>query len=210
VGFAEGALVGACALDDLYAAGKLGRGRVVGLVALCASGRTELEVAREALESAPEALKGEAESILSALEAGKPYPNPSAYFADYFRPSIQGYLSSLFTRDIRKAFASLPCPALVVAGGSDLQTSENEVELLASSRSDIAYRVIPGMSHALKAVGTDEEKNYSSFTDASLTLADGLSELVAAFARGEGAIGAEPPEAAPEGALQSADDGASR
>jgi uncharacterized protein len=193
VGFAEGALVGACALGDLYAAGKLAPGRVVGMVALCASGKTELEVAREALEGAPEELRAEANAIMSALESGKPYPNPSAYFADYFRPSAQGYLSSLFARDIRKAFASLPCPALVVAGGSDLQTSGVESELLASARSDIAYRVIPGMSHALKAVGKDEEENYASFTDPSLPLAEGLPELVAAFARGEGAIvGADP------------------
>jgi hypothetical protein len=210
LGFAEGALVGACALDDLYAEGKLASGRVVGMVALCASGKTELEVARDALEGTPKELKAEAEAILSALEAGKSYPDPSAYFADYFRPSAQGYLSSLFARNIREAFASLPCPVLVIAGGSDLQTSESESKLLASVRSDIAYRVIPGMSHALKAVGKDEGKNYSSFTDPSLPLADGLPELVAAFARIEGVIGAEPPEAAPEGALQGADNGVAR
>ena len=210
VGFAEGALVGAYALDDLYAAGKLASGRVAGMVALCASGRTELEIARDALEGTPKELKAEAEAIMSALEAGNSYPNPSAYFADYFRPSAQGYLSSLFARNIREAFASLPCPVLVIAGGSDLQTNGSESKLLASVRSDIAYRVIPGMSHALKAVGSDEEENYSSFTDPSLPLADGLPELVAAFARGEGAIGAEPPETASDGVLQGADDGVAR
>jgi uncharacterized protein len=192
VGFAEGALVGACALEELLASGKEASGRFAGLAALCASGESEREVARRSLEGAPEGLRGEAEAIMAALESGKRYPNPSAYFADYFRPSAQGYLSSLFVRDIRQAVATLPARVLVVAGGSDLQTSGSQSELLASARGDVAYRVIPGMSHALKAVGEDEEKNYASFTDPSLPLAEGLPELLAAFADWRDAPGQDP------------------
>jgi uncharacterized protein len=205
VGFAEGALVGACALSELPeaafgppvggSADPRSRVPVAGLVALCASGRTEAEIVEEALESAPAELGDEAGAIMSALRSGGTYPEPSSYFADYFRPSVQPYLASLFARDIRAAFAATAgrCAAFVVAGGSDFQVALSETELLASSRPDAVYRIVPGMSHALKGVGDDEEANYASFTDPSLPLAEGLVELVAAFAKGSVEQSREPP-----------------
>jgi hypothetical protein len=206
LGFAEGALVGAAALVDAAGAANSAQDgmtsfdalRVSGFAALCASGRNEVEAVEEALSDAPEELKGEAAAILSALKAGGGYPNPSPYFMDYFRPSIQGYLASLFTRDIRALFAALPARTLVVAGGADLQVTLGETELLASARDDVAYRVIRGMSHALKLVGGDEEANYASFTDPSLPLADGLAQLLAAFAKDEALPGSDPRTASTE------------
>jgi uncharacterized protein len=196
-GFSEGALVGALAITEESAApGRPARGaagpsvagRLSGLAAICASGRSELEIVREALSSAPEELAPEAEAILSALEAGGTYPNPSPYFADYFRPSAQPYLASLYRRNIRDAVAAARaiCPVLVAAGEADLQVGPEEAELLARAAPDIAYRVIPGMNHALKAVGEDEDANYASFTDPGIPFAEGLADLTAAFARGEG------------------------
>ena len=186
LGCGEGALIGAAALVDDIASD-----RVVGLAALCASGKTELEIVEEALSSTPEAYRAEAEAIMSALKIGESFPNPSPYFADFFRPSIQPYLASQFRYDIRAAFAGarlnpeLPVAALVIAGGSDLQVPPAESELLAEARPGAAYRVIPGMSHALKGTGDDDEANYNSFTDPTIPLAEGLVDLAAAFASGE-------------------------
>ena len=208
LGYGEGALVGAAALGPESPVSS----RVVGLVALCASGKTELETIEEALSSTPEAYKPEAEAIMSALEAGKSYPNPSPYFADFFRPSVQAYLASRLGYDVRAAFAAarpshfLPRDALVIAGGSDLQVSRGESQDLASARPGTAYRVIPGMSHALKEVGDDEDANYSSFTDPSLPLAKGLVDLVAAFVDGEALPGSD--ALAPVGAAGSGEAGA--
>ena len=39
------------------------------------------------------------------------------------------------------------------------------------------------MSHSLKGVGDDEKANYESFTNPTLPLADGLADLIAAFAK---------------------------
>jgi uncharacterized protein len=195
-GFAEGALVGASALalmpDSAFGRAD-GEGApkpgapvpISGIVALCASGRTEVEVVEEALASAPEELKEEAAAIMSALKSGGRWPDPSPYFADYFRPSAQPYLASLFARNIRDAFAAAAArsAALVVAGGSDLQVAPAESELLAASAAGAELRTVPGMSHALKGVGDDEELNYASFTDPSIPLAEGLVDLVAAFAK---------------------------
>jgi alpha/beta superfamily hydrolase len=198
-GFAEGALVGASALalmpDSAFAGagaaareGAAGPGAAVpvsGIVALCASGKTEAEAVEEALASAPEELREEAAAIMSALRSGGRWPDPSPYFADYFRPSAQPYLASLFARNIRDAFAaaSARSAALVVAGGSDLQVAPAESELLAASAAGAELRTVPGMSHALKGVGDDEELNYASFTDPSIPLAEGLVDLLAAFAK---------------------------
>jgi hypothetical protein len=194
-GMGQGVLVGVCALSDALAEADapISRtaARVRGIVALCASGRSEKETVEAALSSAPGERKDEAAAIMSALESGEAYPNPSPYFADYFRPSIQPYLISLFKRDIRAALADVrlgspaPCPVLVLAGGSDLQVAVADAELLASAGNDAAFRVVPGMSHTLKEVGADEESNYASFTDPKLPLADGLVDLVEAFVKGE-------------------------
>jgi hypothetical protein len=208
LGYGEGALVGAAALGP----GSPVSNRVVGIVALCASGKAELETVEEALSSTPEEYKSEAEAIMSALEAGESYPNPSPYFADFFRPSIQAYLASRLGYDVRAAFAAaelsplLPCEALVIAGGSDLQVPRVESWSLASARPGTAYRVIPGMSHALKEVGDDEDANYASFTDPSLPLAEGLVDLVAAFVDGEALPGSD--AFAPGGAAGSGEAGA--
>jgi hypothetical protein len=217
VGMGQGALVGACAVSDAFAEAEAPIApaslRLRGVLALCASGLTELESAEKALSNVPEAAKAEAEAILSALKSGTVYPNPSPYFADYFRPSVQPYLAGLFARDIRAAFGSLRVPALVVAGGSDLQVKLGETELLAGANPAAAYRIVPGMSHALKAVGDDVEANYASFTDPELPLAAALADLVASFARGGSLPGLDPrlapdvrsqggenqPQGAPEG-----------
>jgi alpha-beta hydrolase superfamily lysophospholipase len=216
VGYGEGALVGATSLmssaqpegatqpgdaalpegaaepADVTQPEGAAADRVTGIVALCASGRSELEMIEKNLSSTPEEFKAEADAIMTALKNGESYPDPSPYFADYFRPSIQPYLASLFRFDPRADFAAAAYPALVIAGGSDLQVPSNETELLAAARPDAAYRVVPGMSHALKGVGDDEEANYASFTDPSLPLAEGLVDLIAAFVKGETLPGEDP------------------
>jgi pimeloyl-ACP methyl ester carboxylesterase len=193
VGFAQGALVGASVLKDASALQDAAlKGRVAGFVALCASGRTELEIIEDELSYTPDELMPEARSIMDAIAKGRIYPNPSSYFADYFRPSYQAYLSSLFSRDIRASVASLGCPVLVAAGGSDLQVSLGEAELLAEAKEGAAFRVIAGMSHALKETGDDEEANYASFTDPTLPFAEGLADAIAAFAMGDALPGEDP------------------
>jgi hypothetical protein len=210
VGMGQGALVGACALADALEEADPpiapAAVRVRGIVALCASGRTEVETAEKALSGVPEGLRGEGEAIMSALKSGTGYPNPSPYFSDYFRPSAQGYLSSLFARDVRAVFASLTQPVLVVAGGADLQVTLAETELLAAAKG-ADYRIVQGMSHALKGVGGDDEANYASFTNPKLPLAEGLADLLTAFAKG-GDLPGEDPRPAPEAGAQGGDDAA--
>jgi hypothetical protein len=90
-----------------------------------------------------------------------------------------------------------------------MQVTLAETELLAAARPDAAYRVVPGMSHALKSVGDDEEANYASFTNPDLPLAEGLVDLVAAFCRGESLPGEDPRLAVGSGAQGAEDSGES-
>src|SRR5208282_903996 len=71
LGYGEGALVGAAALNspELRSGGETSE-PVAGLAALCASGKTEIETVEEALYSTPQENKPEAEAIMSALESG--------------------------------------------------------------------------------------------------------------------------------------------
>lgn len=209
LGYGEGALVGAAALipgapqappeavPEAPSLAPEASGKVQGLAALCASGKTELETVEEALASIPDEQKAEAGAIMEALKSGLSYPDPSPYFADFFRPSVQGYLASYFRCDIRSIFAALDRPVLIAAGGSDLQVGAAEAALLASFCPRAALRSVAGMSHALKEVGADEDANYASFTDPSIRLSEGLVELLSAFIRGEGLPGEDPREASP-------------
>lgn len=195
-GHTEGGLVAAAAVRRLaeggpppaIAAGSGGgvaaRG-VDGLILLCASGRTAVETVESSLADLPAELKAEAGEIMDSLKAGRPWPAPSDYFADFFRPSFQPYLISWFGFDIRKELASTDLPLLIVQGDYDFQVTLSEAFLLAEARPDAAAVVIPGMNHVLKEVPQELDENYRSFSDPSFPLGAGLAGLVASFARGE-------------------------
>lgn len=179
---AEGAGQAAVAQADSPASA--GRG-VDGLILLCASGRTAVETVETSLADLPAELKAEAGEIMDSLKAGKPWPAPSEYFADFFRPSFQPYLISWFGFDIRKELAATRVPLLIVQGDYDFQVTLSEAFLLAQARPDAAAVVVRGMNHVLKEVPQELDENYRSFSDPSFPLAAGLADLLASFARGE-------------------------
>lgn len=156
-----------------------------GLILLCASGRTAVETVEASLAELPGELKAEAGAIMDSLKAGKPWPEPTEYFADFFRPSFQPYLISWFSFDVRKELAAMAGPLLVVQGDYDFQVTLSEAFLLAQARPDAAAVDVPRMNHALKEVPQELDENFRSFSDPSFPLAQGLAELVAAFARGD-------------------------
>ena len=177
-GHTEGGLVAAAAAARLGPA-------VPGLALLCPSGKSAAESVEEALAEAPEELRPEAEAIMAALRRGETYPEPSPYFADFFRPSFQPYLASWFRYDLPKELSIYAGQLLLVQGNRDFQVSLAEFSVLAALEPDAAAVVLPGMNHVLKEVGPDLEENYRSFGDPGFPLAEGLGALLAAFARGE-------------------------
>jgi uncharacterized protein len=182
VGHTEGALVAAAAAEKLASAGQKAP---EGLVLLCASGKTAIESVNEGLANSPDDKKAEAAAIMNALEAGKTYPNPSAYFADFFRPSFQPYLASWFRYDIKREIAAWKGGLLLVQGNRDFQVTMAEFASLAAARPDAPALVLETMNHALKDVPADLDANYASFSDPSFALAPGLAETIAAFLKGK-------------------------
>ena len=180
-GHTEGALVAAAAANRLAS----GAAAPAGLVLLCATGKTAVQTVEEALSGAPDGLKPEAAAIMAALEDGKSYANPSAYFADFFRPSFQGYLSSWFRYDLSRELASWKGPVALVQGDKDFQVSLEDFGILAAARPDAPAFVIPDMNHALKLVSSDLDENYKSFSDPSFPIAKAMCDLVASLALGK-------------------------
>jgi uncharacterized protein len=201
VGHAEGALVGAAALARL---GTGPEGRIAGLAAVCASGLSSARALRRDLRASIESgfpdlgeeerasLAAEAEAIVASLESGLAYPDPSPELADFFDPAAQAWYAAALKYDIGAEASSTSLPLLVVSGGSDLQAPPGEAAGLLEARPAAAYRVIAGMAHSLKEVGDDEEANYDSFSNPGYPLGAGLSDLVAAFARGDALPGPDP------------------
>jgi fermentation-respiration switch protein FrsA (DUF1100 family) len=185
-GHAEGALVGAAALRisgiSRRPPGQAARPSPC-LALLCASGKSGLDIVVEGLADSPEELRPELEAIMEALIAGGSWPDPSPYFAEFFRPSFQPYLASWFRYDLRDELESAPWPLLFVHGGRDLQVSLAELDDLLGTRPDATAIVLPGMNHILKEVSADEEENYQAFTDPRYPPGEGLADALAAFAR---------------------------
>ena len=149
IGHTEGALVAAAAAEKLASAAAKAPD---GLVLLCASGKTAVESVNEGLATSPDDKKAEAAAIMDALEAGKTYPDPSAYFGDFFRPSFQPYLASWFRYDIKKEIAAWKGGLLLVQGNRDFQVTMAEFASLAAARPEAPALVLESMNHALKDV----------------------------------------------------------
>lgn len=176
-GHTEGALVAASAL------GRLGSG--LGLALLCATGLRAVDLVEASLAEVPPDKAEEARAIMASLKEGRAWPEPTDFFADFFRPSFQAYLISWFRTDLVAELEVLEGPILMVQGNRDFQVPLSEFALLAKARPDAPAVVLPGMNHMLKEVPGELEENWRAFSDPGFPLAEGLVELLAAWAKGE-------------------------
>ncbi|MGB4572521.1 MAG: hypothetical protein WBH97_06825 [Rectinemataceae bacterium] len=177
-GMNEGAWIGAAALNGLAGA----EAWADGLAVIAASGKSPVSLVRESFATLPPDLAAEAENILVKLIEGEEYPEPSPTLADFFDPARKARLSSWLGFDPSLELAAVPAPLLMVFGDRDLQAPASEFDLLLEARPNAAAFVIPGMNHALKLVGDDEEANYASFSDPEYPVPDSLADLLAGFA----------------------------
>ncbi|MFA5851706.1 MAG: alpha/beta hydrolase [Spirochaetales bacterium] len=177
-GMNEGAWTGAAAINSLAEEGIF----IDGIVVLDGSGvepRKELEASIQELD---DSTRKEAEAIVQALMAGKPFPAPSAQLSDFFSPTRIEWLESWLKFDPSSEIAKVQAPILFIYGSADLQISREAFERLLKARPNAAARLIPSMNYLLKQVKTEEE-NYDSFTNPGYPLAEGLVDLITAFAK---------------------------
>jgi hypothetical protein len=182
-GDSEGALVAAAALDP----GETGRAVFEGvdLVLLAAAAESARDTFSKAIEAAPPEYLEEGRAILERVEAGGIWPTPSPYYADFFRPSFQAYLSSWLHYSLKDILPRLRARLLLVQGDRDMQVSLADFLSIAALRPSDPALVIEGMNHVLKTVPPEVEANFASFSDPAFPVAPGLVTGLAAFARGE-------------------------
>ncbi|HWR12081.1 MAG TPA: alpha/beta hydrolase [Rectinemataceae bacterium] len=193
-GMNEGAWTGAAAINLLAKEGLF----VDGLLVLDSSGREPLDDLRASLDELDEATRAEAEAIVEAILAGKPFPPPSGGLADFFASSRVEWLGSWLKFSPAAEMARVKAPIIFVYGSADLQVPRAAFEKLLAARPEAAARVIPSMNYALKRVKTEEE-NYDSFTNPDYPLSEALVDLAAAFAKAKTAPEGSLPYATAEG-----------
>lgn len=173
IGHSEGALVAQAAAADNEA--------VCGLVLLSGAGRRAADVLREQLAALPEPLKTQAYDALSELEAGRTVTDTPPQLAALFRPSVQPYVISWLALDPAALLAAYDRPVLIGQGTTDLQVGVTDAEALAAAQPNARLVRFEGVNHVLKTAPADRAANAATYRDATLPLAPGVAEAVAAF-----------------------------
>jgi hypothetical protein len=131
----------------------------------------------------PPALSAESERILVALEDGKQVAEVSPALHVLYRPSVQPYLISWFTKNPSTILPTLAGPVLIVQGSTDIQVAVGQAQALQRARPQATLHIVEGMNHVLKSVPADQARQLASYTDVTLPLAPGLAAVIAAFLR---------------------------
>lgn len=151
VGHSEGALIATLVAAHM----KLG-----GIALLASAGRRLNEVMREQLTVQPlpadqEHLRRQALKLLERLGAGKPVANVPHVQYGLFRPSVQPFLLSLFAIDPAAELAKLKLPVLLVRGRSDIQVSNDDLDLLVAASPDARVVSLPRTNHIFQPAPED-------------------------------------------------------
>lgn len=184
VGHSEGGLVALVAAQDAE--------RVCGVMLVASVGRPMGVIVREQLRANPAnaPILEDAMATIAALEAGERVATDALHPAlqGLFNPAIQNYWIDLLSHDPAALVGALDKPALIVAGGTDLQTPVADGEALAAGQPGAELVVLEDMNHVLKRVATsDRAANLATYADPSLPIHPDLVEAIARFATRAGA-----------------------
>ena len=175
IGHSEGALVAQAAAQDTDAP-------LCGLVLLSGAGRPAGVVIREQLAAQlPAPLMAEAETTLSALEAGRLVDNPPAALAALFRPSVQPYLVSWLKYDPAKLAAAYQGPMFIGHGTTDIQTTVTDAQALSAARPAAQLTLWEGINHVLTEAPADRAANIATYGNPEAKVAPQVVADVADF-----------------------------
>ena len=162
---------------------------VCGVLLVASMGRKAGAIIREQLKANPAnaPILPDAFAAIDSLEAGERVSVEGMHPAllVLFNPSLQGFLIDLMRRDPAALISSLEVPALIVAGGKDLQTPVVDSEALAAAQPEAKLVILPTMNHVLKVVDGDARSaNLATYSDSSLPIHPDLVEAIAGFVSG--------------------------
>jgi pimeloyl-ACP methyl ester carboxylesterase len=138
--------------------------------------KTQLKVAFPADDYA------RAVSIIDSIKAGNfTKQKVGGSFDALFNQAVQPYLFSLMKYDPRQEISKLTIPVLIVQGTNDIQVSVKDAEALKKAGPNAQLRLIPGMSHILKAGPADRLQNAATYAMPDLPLHADLVPILFQF-----------------------------
>jgi hypothetical protein len=173
LGHSEGALIGLLASQ---------RSSAVAFISIAGPAEKAAALLRRQLEGRlPPDLAARSEEILRSLEAGRTASEVPPPLLALYRPSVQPYLISWFKYSPAEEIAKLRVPCLVLQGGTDIQVGITDAEMLHSANKTCMLKLIAGMSHVMKAVPPDRQKQIASYSDPAIPLDTELAQSLAQF-----------------------------
>ena len=103
------------------------------------------------------------------------------YLMSIFRPSLQPYIVSWMLHDPCAEIKKLTVPILILQGTTDIQVEVKQAEMLKNCKPTATLKIVTGMNHILKEAPIDRAKNIATYSDGTLPIMPGLSDLIAAF-----------------------------
>ncbi|WP_261129811.1 alpha/beta hydrolase [Bacillus sp. Marseille-Q3570] len=172
IGHSQGSLVGMMAAEgsaaDVF-------------ISIAGAGRTIDEVLAEQLETLPDELNDESESILEELRRGKRVEEVDPRLMSIFKPSVQPFLMSWMDYNPTEEIRQISIPTLIINGKNDIQVSVADAENLAAAKPDAELLLIDKMNHVLKEAPENRDENLATYSDPTLPLANGLMEGIKEF-----------------------------
>jgi uncharacterized protein len=161
---------------------------ICGVIALSAAGRPMGVLLREQLNANPAnaPILADAMRAISELESGRTIDVSAMHPAlrSLFDPAVQGFLINQMALDPSKLAASLKLPLLIVQGDKDLQVTLTDAQALKAAQPKAQYVLIPGMTHALKHVDSDDVgANYATYANAAQPVDPGMAGAIVKFVR---------------------------
>jgi pimeloyl-ACP methyl ester carboxylesterase len=171
-GHSEGALIGMIA-SKLSSVDKY--------ISLAGAGLPAADIIRNQLENQPPMVKDAAFPILDSLENGLNVQNVPFFLSSLFRPTIQDYVISWFKYNPVNEINELSIPVMIIQGGTDIQVSIDNAELLQKIKPNATYLFIEQMNHILKKAPAERTANIATYSDPKLPVVPELIHGIAAF-----------------------------
>jgi pimeloyl-ACP methyl ester carboxylesterase len=178
LGHSEGGIVALAAAQEIS--------HLCGIILVAVPGRPLATVLREQLRANPAnaPLLDEAEAAIATLETGERVDVTPLHPAlqSLFAPAVQGFLIDLMAQDPAALAKQTDLPMLIVHGGTDLQVTATDAQMLRAAAPQAKYLEIPAMDHVLKDIPDGAPAaNRASYGDPSLPVSRALVAGVADF-----------------------------
>ena len=178
LGHSEGGIVALAAAQEVP--------HLCGIILVAVPGRPLATLLREQLRANPANahLLDEAEAAIATLETGERVDVTPLHPAlqSLFAPAVQGFLIDLMAQDPAALAKQTDLPMLIVHGGTDLQVTATDAQMLRAAAPQAKYLEIPAMNHVLKDIPDGAPAaNRASYGDPSLPVSLALVAGVADF-----------------------------